>query len=214
MLKENLACLLVVSCLVSVLGFKNTLADPVKKGAPVARSVQDRKPAAQKPKSNNVEKEQSQPVSSVQSVAQFVARHGAWGSYAYQDKGEKVCYVLSVPQKVSPSSFAKKENFFLVRLKYDKNKKLFYEPQFMSSVALDPASSVFVTVAGKEFEFFAKQGTAWLKSRQQEKKFISLMQKGLALQVDGKTKAGAIISCTYSLVGFNASLKNAALTYR
>lgn len=128
----------------------------------------------------------------------------AWGSYFYQAKSNKVCYVLSVPVKKLPENVDHGDIFFLVSQRPGQN--ISYEPQAMMSYELKAGSKVTVNVDGKAFSMFTKGKSAWLENAAEEPALVAAMKAGSNMKVSATSKRGTDTNYEYSLSGVSAAL--------
>lgn len=137
-----------------------------------------------------------------------IKQFSAWGAYSYNQKGSKVCYVLSIPKKMEPADRDHGDIFFLVSQKPGQN--VSYEPQVEVGYPFKPGSKVTVDVDGRTFSMFTKGKNAWLENAAKEPALIKAMRAGSSMSVSGKSRRGTGTSYTYSLSGITAALKEIA----
>ena len=134
-----------------------------------------------------------------------IKQFNAWGAYSYNQNGNKVCYVLSVPTKKEPADRDHGDVFFLVSQKPGQN--VSYEPQVEVGYPFKTGSKVVVEIDGKTFSMFTKGKNAWVENAAQEPALVRAMRKGRSMNVSGKSRRGTGTSYTYSLKGITAALK-------
>ena len=129
-----------------------------------------------------------------------------WGSYSYDSSGGKVCYVLSTPKTMQPSSVDHGDIFFLVSQK--PGAKTSYEPQVVMGYPLREGSKVVVDVDGKKFNMFVRGESAWMENAAEEPKLVAALKSGKSLKVDAVSQRGTKTNYTYSLAGVTAALNS------
>ncbi|TGV47370.1 hypothetical protein EN784_54325, partial [bacterium M00.F.Ca.ET.141.01.1.1] len=76
-----------------------------------------------------------------------IGQHNAWGTYSYQSKAGKVCYVLTVPTDKQPPSLDHGDMFFFVSQR--PGQQVSYEPQFIAGYNFQEGSKATVTIDKK-----------------------------------------------------------------
>jgi hypothetical protein len=127
-----------------------------------------------------------------------------WGAYSYKSGNGKVCYVLSVPTQMQPSSVNHGDNFFLVTQKPGQN--VSFEPQFMAGYDLKSNSKVTVTIGSRSFNMFVNGKSGWMENAAEEPQLIAAMRGGADMVVKAQSQRGTNTSYTYSLKGISAAL--------
>ncbi len=129
-----------------------------------------------------------------------------WGSYSYDSNGGKVCYVLSTPKSMQPSSVNHGDIFFLVSQK--PGARAAYEPQVVMGYPLREGSKVVVDVDGRKFNMFVRGESAWMENAAEEPQLVTAMRGGRQLKVDATSQRGTATNYTYSLSGITAALNS------
>ncbi len=137
-----------------------------------------------------------------------IGQHDAWGTYSYQAKGGKVCYVLTVPKDKQPPSVDHGDIFFFVSQR--PGQSVAYEPQFIASYDLQSNSKVTVSVGPKSFSMFTKGKSAWVENAADEPALIAAMKGGTDMKIAAKSKRGTATNYTFSLKGISAALGSIA----
>jgi invasion protein IalB len=133
-----------------------------------------------------------------------IGQHNAWGTYSYNQKNGKVCYVLTVPTDKQPPTLDHGDIFFFVSQR--PGQKVTYEPQFIASYDFQSNSKVQVTVGGKTFSMFTKGKSAWVENAAEEPQLIAAMKGGADMKVAAKSGRGNATNYTFSLKGISAAL--------
>lgn len=137
-----------------------------------------------------------------------IGQHNAWGTYSYQGKSGKVCYVLSVPTDKKPATLDHGDIYFFVSQRPGATPTL--EPQFIASYDLQDKSTVQAKIDGKTFGMFTRGKSAWVKDPADEPNFIAAMKSGHDLQIAAKSGRGNPTSYVFSLKGISAALTSIA----
>lgn len=133
-----------------------------------------------------------------------IKQFDVWGAYSYKSGNGKVCYVLSVPTQMQPSSVNHGDNFFLVTQKPGQN--VSFEPQFMAGYDLKANSKVTVTIGSRSFNMFVNGKSGWMENAAEEPQLIAAMRGGADMIVKAQSQRGTNTSYTYSLKGISAAL--------
>ncbi|GAA0595771.1 invasion associated locus B family protein [Paenochrobactrum glaciei] len=133
-----------------------------------------------------------------------IKQFDVWGAYSYKSGNGKVCYVLSVPTQMQPSSVNHGDNFFLVTQKPGQN--VSFEPQFMAGYDLKANSKVTVTIGSRSFNMFVNGKSGWMENAAEEPQLIAAMRGGADMVVKAQSQRGTNTSYTYSLKGISAAL--------
>ncbi|MGU3574242.1 invasion associated locus B family protein [Brucellaceae bacterium C25G] len=133
-----------------------------------------------------------------------IKQFDVWGAYSYQSGNGKVCYVLSVPTQMQPSSVNHGDNFFLVTQKPGQN--VSFEPQFMAGYDLKSNSKVTVTIGSRSFNMFVNGKSGWMENAAEEPQLIAAMRGGANMVVKAQSQRGTNTTYTYSLKGITAAL--------
>lgn len=129
-----------------------------------------------------------------------------WGAYSYKTSDNSVCYVLSMPIKMEPTTVNHGDNYFLVSQRAGKAGS--FEPQFMAGYMLSSAK-VTVSVDDKNFELFTKNQSAWVADPSLESQLVAAMRAGNNMTVKATSQRGTRTSYTFSLQGITAAMKAA-----
>lgn len=147
-------------------------------------------------------------LSSAAGAAQTPSRlnqFNAWGAYAYEQNGGRVCYVLSTPTAMQPASVNHGDIFFLVSQKPGQNA---LEPQVVMGYPLREGSQVTVTVDGRNFSLFTRGESAWVEDAAQEPALVAAMRSGSQMSVTATSARGTQTNYTYSLSGVTAAIQS------
>ena len=135
-----------------------------------------------------------------------IGQHNAWGTYSYQAGAGKVCYVLTVPTNMLPTSLNHGDIYFFVSQKPGQN--VSYEPQFIASYDFQTNSKVKVTVGDSSFTMFTRGKSAWMENAAEEPQLIAAMRAGADMRIQAVSGRGNDTSYTFSLRGITAALSS------
>ncbi len=137
-----------------------------------------------------------------------IGQHSAWGTYSYQAKSGKVCYVLTVPTDKQPPTLDHGDMFFFVSQR--PGQQVSYEPQFIAGYNFQENSKVTVTIDKKSFTMFTKGKSAWVENVAEEPVLIAAMKGGADMKVAAKSGRGNATNYVFSLKGISAALTSIA----
>ncbi len=137
-----------------------------------------------------------------------IGQHSAWGTYSYQAKSGKVCYVLTVPTDKQPPTLDHGDMFFFVSQR--PGQQVSYEPQFIAGYNFQENSKVTVTIDKKSFTMFTKGKSAWVENAAEEPVLIAAMKGGADMKVAAKSGRGNATNYVFSLKGISAALTSIA----
>jgi len=134
--------------------------------------------------------------------AVLVAVHGDWGTYAYDDHGSEICYILAVDKLMAaPAAYDRATAYFMVsRIPGDAQ----YTPEFRASYVIQQGAAL--AVSGMSFDLLVWGSAAWIADLDDEPVAIAAMKAGTSMIVSTRTDKGMLISHLFSLRGFNAAL--------
>ena len=141
-------------------------------------------------------------------VATKISEHVDWGTYAYTENKNKVCYILTGAKVKKPDGLDHGDIYFTISQKPSKN--VSYEPQFIASYDMQENSKAIATVGQKQFSMFTKGKYAWVENAAEEPQLIAAMKAGSTMKVDAKSKRGNPTSYVFSLKGISAALESIA----
>lgn len=130
----------------------------------------------------------------------------AWGTYAYDSENGKVCYVLSVPERMEPASLDHGNIYFFVSMKPGQN--VAFEPQFITAYNMAENSKVVVEIGGRKYSMFVRGKSAWLENAAEEPQLVAAMRSGSKMQVSAKSGRGNATEYQFSLSGITAALQS------
>jgi hypothetical protein len=137
------------------------------------------------------------------SLAIRIAVNGNWGTYAYEEDGISVCYILTYATGMAaPAEFDHGRVYFLVS-RISKSSPG-YQPEFRTSYDMQQGAAVAVT--NMSFDLLVRGNDAWIANIGDESVVIAAMKAAQWMQVSARTAGGMPTSYVFSLQGFNAAL--------
>ncbi|MBV0899627.1 MAG: hypothetical protein KTV77_02585 [Wolbachia endosymbiont of Fragariocoptes setiger] len=127
----------------------------------------------------------------------FRGKHKDWSTYTAIDNGEKICYIISYPNKKSDNN----RNSY-VSVSYINNKA--DEVMVNSTFPYEKEEPVILNIDNKtKYKLpIIERSSAWTENIKVDQDLILKMKKGLSMTISGKTKS-TIVNDTYSLLGFH-----------
>ena len=114
---------------------------------------------------------------------------------------DNYCYIASSPIKEAGNYTQRGDTYTLV---YRINKSPEKIVQITAGYNYDENKPIIVKIDQTSFNFFAKEDSAW--SKDEDKKVIFSMQKGIKMIIQGYSFKGTLTTDTYNLKGFTTAL--------
>ena len=140
----------------------------------------------------------------IQSLGAF----GDWRAYAYDEKGEKACYIASQPKKDEGNYKRRGEIYAMVT--HRPADKVRDEVSLAAGYRYKAETRVEVSIDGKTFELLPHEDTAWVPDSAGDRKLVAAMRGGRQMVVQGTSSRGTATKDTYSLIGFTKAYKAAS----
>ncbi|WP_020594485.1 invasion associated locus B family protein [Kiloniella laminariae] len=135
-----------------------------------------------------------------------IAQHRDWTSYSYNEDGQKVCYMASVPKKAE-GSYSKRGDIYLI-VSHRVGEKRWDEVSVQFGYPFKEKGEAQLSVGKDKFRFFAEGDSAWAYDIADDEKIINAMIKGAELIVQGTSSRDTKTKDTYSLSGFSAAYRS------
>jgi hypothetical protein len=132
---------------------------------------------------------------------------GDWRAYAYDENGEKACYIASQPTKHEGDYKKRGEIYAMVT--HRPGDKVRDEVSLSAGYRYKEESRVEVAIGGDKFELFPYEDTAWVPDSAGDKKLVAAMRAGSTMVVQGTSSRGTATKDTYSLIGFTKAYRAA-----
>ena len=131
---------------------------------------------------------------------------GDWKAYVSTADGSKLCFVTTQPQRssYSQSISGRDPAFFMVTSSPTRN--LVNETSTIIGYTFKADSAVTIDIAGKKYEMFTVNDTAWMSPEANEGELVNAMIAGASMSVHGTSSRGTLTTDVYSLSGITAAL--------
>jgi hypothetical protein len=139
---------------------------------------------------------------------QNLGKFGDWRAYAYDEKGEKACYIASQPEK-NEGEYKKRGEIYAM-VTHRPADKVRDEVSLAAGYRYKTETRVKVSVDGKTFELFPHEDTAWVPDSAGDRKLVAAMRAGKTMVVLGTSSRGTATKDTYSLLGFTKAYQAAS----
>lgn len=139
---------------------------------------------------------------------QNLGKFGDWRAYAYDEKGDKACYIASQPEKDEGDYKQRGDIYAMVT--HRPADKVRDEVSLAAGYLYKAESRVKVSVDGKIFELFPHEDTAWVPDSAGDRKLVAAMKAGKTMVVQGTSSRGTETKDTYSLMGFTKAYQAAS----
>lgn len=139
--------------------------------------------------------------------ADLLGNYGAWDAYKSKEAPGVVCYVVAEPQAKEPIA-AKRDPVFLVINTWP-SKNVRQQPNIQIGYPFKDGSTAEVQVGSDKFTFFTQGENAWLKTIEEETRFIQALRSGAEARILGTSRRGTLTTDTYVLKGVSAALDKA-----
>ncbi len=134
-----------------------------------------------------------------------IGKHGAWTSYVLNEKGRKVCYMVSKPIKAQGKYSNRGEIFALITHRPSENTKDVFS--YITGYTYKQGSDATVTIDGKRYVLFTQDDTAWTPDANADSRLAKAIQQGSKMSVTGTSARNTLTTDTYSLKGSGAAYK-------
>ena len=140
--------------------------------------------------------------------ANLLGVFGNWTAYSTGSGNSMTCYAMTKPRASQPKN-TKRAAVYLMVSDWP-GRKVKAEPEIVPGYEYKEGASVTLAVGPDKFNFFArnesKNGTAWLKSLNENDRLVDTMKSGVSAVAAGASSRGTKSVDTYSLAGFNDAL--------
>ena len=140
-------------------------------------------------------------------AADLLGNFETWDAYKSKETQGVVCYVVSEPQSKEPSAAKRDPVFLVINTWPTKNVK--QQPNVQIGYPFKEGSVANVQVGSDKFTFFTQGESAWLKTTDEETRFVDAMRRGSEIQIQGTSRRGTLTTDTYALKGISAALDKA-----
>ncbi|MBU0643080.1 MAG: invasion associated locus B family protein [Alphaproteobacteria bacterium] len=138
--------------------------------------------------------------------------------YVYEEAApSKTCWAVSKPKETVNTDSAGRlksvtRSEILLFVTYGPASGVNGQVSFLGGYPFAPGSEVSLDIGGSDFTLFTKSEdeTAWAVTPEDDAKIIAAMKRGSAATLTARSARGTITKDTFSLLGFTASVEEAA----
>lgn len=140
-----------------------------------------------------------------------VASNTDW--YVFEEN--KTCWVVSKPKETVNTDSAGRiksvrRGEILLFVSYAPSNGIKGQVSFAGGYPFASSSEVSLSIGGTKFAMFTEGETAWAVSEEDDAKIIAAMKRGASATLSGRSARGTVTKDTFSLLGFTASVEDAA----
>lgn len=133
-----------------------------------------------------------------------LGEYGDWVAWVYNDKGNMICYMSSVPKK-DEGKYTKRGDIYTV-ITHRPAEKTFDEVSFVAGYTYNTKAPLTIKIGKETFSKTFTQGDkGWMVNGDEDRRLIAAMKRGDRMIVDGKSSRGTATKDTYSLKGFTSA---------
>ncbi|MSO71515.1 MAG: hypothetical protein EXQ88_05845 [Alphaproteobacteria bacterium] len=122
----------------------------------------------------------------------------AWSAKTTGTGKAFTCYMVSLPEKAELVD-RRDDIYLLVHHKPEEKEENVVQVDV--GYAFKPGTDAILTIDGKSWKLFTKEGTAWAATSEDDKAIVAAMRKGSKLTVKGTSSRGNTTTDQYSLMG-------------
>ncbi len=139
------------------------------------------------------------PPASAQGI-ETLGEFGKWGAYAFDEQGEKACFMASRPVKDEGDYEKRGEIFAIVTHRPAEESRDVVSLE--AGYEYKSETPVKVSIDGKDFGLAPHKETAWAADPESDRALVAAMKAGNLMVVEGVSARGTETKDTYSLTGF------------
>jgi invasion protein IalB len=135
-----------------------------------------------------------------------IATYSDWMVFTFDtDSGDRICYAVTEPQDVSPTSANHGDVFFSVASWQSGSAN--NQPSFMAGYQLQNGSEPTVRIGSDRWEMFSDAREAFVENPRQEQRLIDAMRRGREMRVSATSSRSTSTNYTFSLLGISKALE-------
>lgn len=135
---------------------------------------------------------------------EFLGGFRDWDAFLERKgKGEKTCYMISVPKDTAPKNVNRGEIYLIVT--HWPQAKIQSQINVVVGYPLKKDSEVTMIIDNKPYRMFTDGDRAWAYDAKQDLEMAAAMKKGSSVVVKGVSQRGTETTDRYSLAGFTAA---------
>ncbi len=136
----------------------------------------------------------------------LLGTYKAWSALMLVQAGEKQCYLVSEPKKVSPKGVKRGKVYLMVT--HWPAHKILNEISVVTGYPYKKGSDVKAAIKkAKTFTLFTSEDRAWANNADEDKAMVKALKAGASLTVTGTSTRGTTTTDVYSLSGFSAAYR-------
>ena len=128
-----------------------------------------------------------------------------WKAFAYEENGQKVCYISSLPKKLEPAGKSRGDAYVLIT--HRPAEKTFSVVSVAAGYAYKKDSEVTVKIGRNSFQLFTDKDTAWAREEATDRDISAAIRNGKSMVVKGTSVRNSRTTDTYSLQGAGPAFK-------
>lgn len=129
-----------------------------------------------------------------------------WKTYTLNEKGGKVCYMVSTPKKAEGNYTQRGDIYAIITHRPGENTKNVFS--YMTGYPYKTGSDVSLTFDGrKKIMLFTHDSTAWAPDAATDNTIVDAIRAGSTMSVKGTSSRGTLTTDTFSLSGSSAAYK-------
>lgn len=145
-------------------------------------------------------------VAQVSQKEKDLGRFGAWQAYAYDEGGQKVCYMVSVKTSKAPKGKGRTSYLMITHRPIEASLDVF---SYGAGEALDAKQGVKVRIGEDSYDLFSVKDTAWARDARTDHRLAAAVKKGSTVHVTGLSAKGkaSVVRDTFSLTGSSSAYR-------
>lgn len=133
----------------------------------------------------------------------LIDNFGEWSAFVGTDRGHKVCYLASAPQK-SEGKYAKRGDTY-VTITHIPEENSIDVVSIRAGYGYKSGSEAVIEIAGATFKLFTDGEYAWAYDAKSDQRLVAAMKAGRDMVVRGTSSRGTETVDIYSLSGISAA---------
>lgn len=139
------------------------------------------------------------------SKPQQIATYRDWMVFTYETGGDRICYAVTEPKDVSPTSANHGDVFFSVATW--RSGAATHQPSFMAGYELQEGSEPSVRIGSDRWEMFSSAKEGFIESPRQEERLVDAMRRGREMLVSATSARSTATNYNFSLLGVSKALE-------
>ena len=135
---------------------------------------------------------------------------GQWVAFKYGQNKDKVCYVSSIPIKMTGKYKKRGQSYIMISHRPSDKPPTLNVFEHRAGYTYKRGSEVTVEIGSQKFRLYTNADSAWAKDSKTDENLVRSMIKGNKLVLRGTSNRGTKTVDTYSLSGFTATFRASA----